>query len=218
MAVFILPRVKQECCGDGNKSSNVGSFIILWSGESLTSFNNDNSANFPGEKKYNEAFRGVYFNIKSNLVIVVVLFLKSKVLQWYHVRQRVAQTLELESAISGYFIGYSKPIVNSYFPFPFIPMLSVKNETIIVKNECNHYWFYFYVSTNQDLAQASLRRKECGSFYCLALFWSSHNALLRKNSLARPQVGFTHIGQRRGSWREQLTPESKWDFTTSAIA
>ena len=168
--------------------------------------------------KKNEAFRGVYFNIKSNLVIVVVLLLKSKVLQWYHVRQRVAQTLELESAISGNFIGYSKPIVNSYFPFPFIPMLSVKNETIIVKNECNHYWFYFYVSTNQDLAQASLRRKECGSFYCLALFWSSHNALLRKNSLARPQVGFTHIGQRRGSWREQLTPESKWDFTTSAIA
>ena len=89
--------------------------------------------------KKNEAFRGVYFNIKSNLVIVVVLFLKSKVLQWYHVRQRVAQTLELELAISGYFIGYSKPIVNSYFPFPFIPMLSVKNETRIVQNESTHY-------------------------------------------------------------------------------
>ena len=65
----------------GNKLSDVRSFIILLSGEGLTSFNNDNSANFPGEKKYNEAFRGVYFNIKSNLVIVVVLFLKSKVLQ-----------------------------------------------------------------------------------------------------------------------------------------
>ena len=26
-----------------------------------TSFNNDNSANFSGEKKYNEEFRGVYF-------------------------------------------------------------------------------------------------------------------------------------------------------------
>ena len=27
----------------------------------LTSFNNDNSASFSGEKKYNEEFRGVYF-------------------------------------------------------------------------------------------------------------------------------------------------------------
>lgn len=36
-----------------------------------------------------------------------------------------------------------------------------------------------------------------------------YNVRLRKNSLAKPQVGFTHIGQRRGSWREQLTPESK---------
>ena len=61
MAVFILPRVKQECCSDGNKSSNVGSFIILLSGEGLTSFNKDNSTNFSGEKEYIEAFRGVYF-------------------------------------------------------------------------------------------------------------------------------------------------------------
>ena len=61
IAVFILPRVKQECCSDGNKSSNVGSFIILLSGEGLTSFNKDNSTNFSGEKEYTEAFRGVYF-------------------------------------------------------------------------------------------------------------------------------------------------------------
>ena len=61
MAVFILPRVKQECCSGGNKSSNIGSSIILFSGEGLTSFNNDNSTNFSGEKKYNEAFLGVYF-------------------------------------------------------------------------------------------------------------------------------------------------------------
>ena len=37
------------------------SFSILQSGEVSTSFNNDNSANFSGDKKYNEAFRGVYF-------------------------------------------------------------------------------------------------------------------------------------------------------------
>ena len=47
-----------------NKLWNVRSFGILQSGEVWTSFNNDNSANFtdfPGEKKYNEAFRDVYF-------------------------------------------------------------------------------------------------------------------------------------------------------------
>ena len=37
------------------------SFSILQSGEVLTSFNNDNSVNFSGEKNYNEEFRGVYF-------------------------------------------------------------------------------------------------------------------------------------------------------------
>ena len=41
--------------------SNFRSFSILQSGEGSTSFNNDNSANFSGEKKYNEGFRGVYF-------------------------------------------------------------------------------------------------------------------------------------------------------------
>lgn len=40
----------------------------------------------------------------------------------------------------------------------------------------------------------------------------------KKKSLAGPHVGFTQSGQRRGSWREQLTPDSKWFLTTSAIA
>ena len=33
----------------GNELSNVSSFIILLSGEGLTSFNKDNSTNFPGD-------------------------------------------------------------------------------------------------------------------------------------------------------------------------
>ena len=45
----------------GDKLSNIRSFIILQSGEGLTSFNNDNSANISGEKKCNEEFQGVYF-------------------------------------------------------------------------------------------------------------------------------------------------------------
>ena len=41
---------------------NVRSFIILQSGEGLTSFNKDNSANFSGEKKKDQwNFSGVYF-------------------------------------------------------------------------------------------------------------------------------------------------------------
>lgn len=40
----------------------------------------------------------------------------------------------------------------------------------------------------------------------------------KKKSFAGPHVGFTQSGQRRGSWREQLTPDSKWFLTTSAIA
>ena len=35
----------------GNMLTNVVSFIILQSGEGLTSFNEDNGANFSGEKK-----------------------------------------------------------------------------------------------------------------------------------------------------------------------
>ena len=58
VAVVILLR---ECRSGGNKLSNVRSFSILESGKSSTSFNNDNSFNFSGEKKYSEEFRGVYF-------------------------------------------------------------------------------------------------------------------------------------------------------------
>ena len=65
--------------------SNVWSFSVLQSGEVLSSFNNDKSANFSGEKKFSEEFRGVYFLtirgktlIKSNLVVLVVPDLKSK--------------------------------------------------------------------------------------------------------------------------------------------
>ena len=39
----------------------VRSFSILQSGEGSTSFNNDNSANFSGEKKHSEEFWDVYF-------------------------------------------------------------------------------------------------------------------------------------------------------------
>ena len=45
----------------GNKLTNVRSFSILQSREVLTFFNNDNRANFSGEKRYNEQFLGVYF-------------------------------------------------------------------------------------------------------------------------------------------------------------
>ena len=58
VAVVTLLR---ECHSGGNKLSNVRSFSILQSGEGSTSFNNDNSAIFSGEKKYNEEFRGVCF-------------------------------------------------------------------------------------------------------------------------------------------------------------
>ena len=69
----------------GNKLSNVRSFNHFGSGEGLTSFNKDKSANFFEKKKYNEAFRGIYFlfestrkNFKSNLVHVVILLLESQ--------------------------------------------------------------------------------------------------------------------------------------------
>ena len=48
--------------------------------------NNDNNANFSGEKKCNEAFWDIYFltirekNFKSNVVLVVVPVLESKAL------------------------------------------------------------------------------------------------------------------------------------------
>ena len=63
--------------------SNVTSFIILTSGEGLNAFSINNRTNFFGEKKENEAFRGVFFknmhkNFKLNLLLVLVL--KSKAL------------------------------------------------------------------------------------------------------------------------------------------
>ena len=60
------------------------SFIILPSGEVLISFNKDNSSNFSGAKRCDEASQGVYFlrirekTLTSNLVFVVVLVLESK--------------------------------------------------------------------------------------------------------------------------------------------
>ena len=73
----------QDRRGDGNKLSNVKGFVILWPVEGLTSFNKDNSANFSGEKsmvKLSEVFSFLVElkNVKSNLVLVVVLILKSK--------------------------------------------------------------------------------------------------------------------------------------------
>ena len=56
--------------------------MIFRSEEGLTSVNTDNSV----QKKCNEAFQGVYFlrirekNLKSHLVLVVVLVRESKVL------------------------------------------------------------------------------------------------------------------------------------------
>ena len=61
IAVVIVLQVLARMSYGGNKLSNVRSFSILQSGEGSTSFNNDNSANFSGEKKYNEEFLGVYY-------------------------------------------------------------------------------------------------------------------------------------------------------------
>ena len=49
----MLAREPASFCRSGGNAelSNVASFIILLSEEGLTSFNKDNSANFPGESK-----------------------------------------------------------------------------------------------------------------------------------------------------------------------
>ena len=49
----VLGRVAAETCYQ--------MLDVLRPVEGLTSFNKDNSGNYSGEKKYNEAFRGVYF-------------------------------------------------------------------------------------------------------------------------------------------------------------
>ena len=54
-------------------------FIIKQSGEVLTSFSNDNSANFSGDEKYNEEFPGVYLlTIHDKTLNQVALNLESK--------------------------------------------------------------------------------------------------------------------------------------------
>ena len=61
----------------GNMLTVVRNFIILQSGEGLTSFNKDNRANFSGEKKISMKLSGCLFlepgntptNSKSNLVL-----------------------------------------------------------------------------------------------------------------------------------------------------
>ena len=50
------------CRSGGNAElSNVSSFTVLLSGEGLTSFNKDNSANFPGESKGQCSIPGYLF-------------------------------------------------------------------------------------------------------------------------------------------------------------
>ena len=81
IAVVILVEILARCRSVGNKLSNVNrGLITMRSGQGFTSSNKDNSANFSGEKKYNDAFRGVCFYTarkktfhESNLVFIVVL-------------------------------------------------------------------------------------------------------------------------------------------------
>ena len=58
--MVILLRVLARCRSGRNKISIVRSLIILRSGERVTSFTKDNSANISSEKWENEAFREVY--------------------------------------------------------------------------------------------------------------------------------------------------------------
>ena len=50
VAVVILLRVLRELCAGENKISNVRSFISLGSEDRMTSFTEDNNANFSSEK------------------------------------------------------------------------------------------------------------------------------------------------------------------------
>ena len=58
-------------------------YFILWLVEGLTSFNKDNSANFADEWKVERSVPGYLFlestrkNFKSNLILIVILILKS---------------------------------------------------------------------------------------------------------------------------------------------
>ena len=77
--VVILPRALARMRISGNKLSLVKSLIIFPSGEGQTAFNENNHANYCGEKICNKAFQGVYFvehkNFKLHLVVIVVLAL-----------------------------------------------------------------------------------------------------------------------------------------------
>ena len=78
IAVIIHYEFKRECRSGGNKLSNVKSFIILRSGEGLTSFSIINRTNF-----FKLSWMSFFENaqkLKSNLVHVLVLVLKSKAL------------------------------------------------------------------------------------------------------------------------------------------
>ena len=58
-------------------------YFILWLVEGLNSFNKDNSANFADEWKVERSIPGYLFlenirkNFKSNLILIVILILKS---------------------------------------------------------------------------------------------------------------------------------------------
>ena len=76
-----------ESLSGRNKLSNVGSLIILPSGEVFSSFNKENSANVAGEKKVHRSFLGCLFfeNMWKNLIdiinyfsLVVIVILESK--------------------------------------------------------------------------------------------------------------------------------------------
>ena len=55
----------EEVVVAGTSYQMLESFSILLSGEGLTSCSINNPANFFGEKNYNEAFRGVYFCLRT---------------------------------------------------------------------------------------------------------------------------------------------------------
>ena len=77
VAVVTLLRVlaTSVVLNNGNKLSNVRSFIILRAGEGLTFSNKDNSAKFSGEKKkHNEVFRVVYFLRISEITLSQIFY------------------------------------------------------------------------------------------------------------------------------------------------
>ena len=86
VAVDILPRVLARMSCQRTQVISVLVFVILRLGNTLTSFNQDNSANFFGEKNGQSSYPGCLLfentrtNFTLNLVLVVVLVLESKAL------------------------------------------------------------------------------------------------------------------------------------------